>query len=89
MGSQRPRRKALSRCSQPQIIQHFSDLTFRGQLQWLEEFRYYRREDGLIVKECDDLLSATRYAIMMRRFASPKPEEYMSRPKPKHSGWAS
>ena len=42
---------------------------FRGQEQWLEEFRYYRREEGLIVKERDDLISSTRYAIMMRRFA--------------------
>jgi len=24
---------------------------FRGNDQWMEEFRYYRREDGLIVKE--------------------------------------
>lgn len=24
---------------------------FRGQSQWLQEFRYYRREDGLIVNE--------------------------------------
>jgi hypothetical protein len=28
---------------------------FRGQEQWIEEFRYYRRQDGLIVKERDDL----------------------------------
>lgn len=32
----------------------------------IEEFRYYRREDGLIVKERDDLISSTRYAIMIR-----------------------
>ena len=31
--------------------------------------RYYRHEDGLIVKERDDLLSSTRIAIMMRRCA--------------------
>lgn len=36
---------------------------------WFEEFKLYHRKDGLIVKENDDLLSATRYAIMMRRFA--------------------
>ena len=46
---------------------------FRGQEQWMEEFRYYRREDGLIVKERDDLISSTRYAIMMRRFARQSP----------------
>lgn len=39
---------------------------------WFEEFRLYHRKDGLIVKENDDLLSATRYAMMMRRFASLK-----------------
>lgn len=42
----------------------FSHLT-----EWFEEFNTYHRKDGLIVKEVDDLMSATRYAIMMRRFA--------------------
>lgn len=37
--------------------------------EWLEEFRLYHRKDGLIVKKKDDLLSATRYAMMMLRFA--------------------
>lgn len=37
---------------------------------WFEEFRLYHRKDGLIVKVNDDLISATRYAMMMRRFAS-------------------
>jgi phage terminase large subunit-like protein len=36
---------------------------------WFEEFRTYHRKEGLIVKLADDLLSATRYAIMMRRHA--------------------
>ncbi|MDZ4253218.1 MAG: terminase family protein [Sulfuritalea sp.] len=36
---------------------------------WWEEFRMYHRKDGLIVKVGDDLMSATRYAVMMRRFA--------------------
>jgi phage terminase large subunit-like protein len=36
---------------------------------WFEEFNLYHRLDGLIVKEMDDLISATRYALMMRRFA--------------------
>lgn len=39
--------------------------------QWFEEFRLYHRKDGRIVKERDDLMSATRYAIMMKRFATP------------------
>ncbi len=37
--------------------------------EWFEEFRLYHRKEGLIVKEGDDLLSATRYAMMMKRFA--------------------
>lgn len=36
---------------------------------WFEEFRMYHRKDGKVVKLMDDLLSATRYAIMMRRYA--------------------
>lgn len=36
---------------------------------WFEEFRLYHRKEGLIVKMNDDLLSATRYGMMMRRFA--------------------
>ena len=31
----------------------------------------YHRQDGQIVKERDDLLSATRYGIVMRRFGKP------------------
>jgi len=40
---------------------------------WLEEFRLYHREEGRIVKRNDDLISASRYAYMMRRFASTGP----------------
>lgn len=36
---------------------------------WWEEFRLYHRKDGKIVKEGDDLMSATRYALMALRFA--------------------
>lgn len=43
---------------------------FRHLSEWFEEFRLYHRKDGKIVKERDDLMSATRYAIMMKRFAS-------------------
>ena len=42
---------------------------FRGLLEWMEEFRLYHRKDGQIVKVADDLMSATRYAIMMKRYA--------------------
>lgn len=37
---------------------------------WFEEFRMYYREDGLIVKKGDDLMSSTRIAHMMRRHAA-------------------
>lgn len=35
-----------------------------------EEFRMYHRLDGKIVKERDDIISACRYAVMMKRFAA-------------------
>jgi phage terminase large subunit-like protein len=40
---------------------------------WFDEFRLYHRKDGKIVKLNDDLLSATRYALMMKRRAKTKP----------------
>jgi hypothetical protein len=61
---------------------------FRGREQWLDEFRFYRREDGLIVKERDDLISSTRYAIMMRRYAKQSPSSRVSEPPLGHSPWA-
>ncbi len=36
---------------------------------WFDEFRLYHRKDGRVHKEGDDLMSATRYAVMMLRFA--------------------
>ena len=39
---------------------------------WLEEFRLYHRDDGKIVKERDDILCGSRYALMMKRFAEMK-----------------
>ncbi len=45
---------------------------------WFEEFRLYHRKDGIIVKIRDDLLAATRYALMMKRMAETEPnnDEY-------------
>lgn len=37
--------------------------------EFFEEFRLYHRKDGKVVKERDDLISAIRYALMMKRFA--------------------
>lgn len=49
------------------VFSHLSD--------WFEEkLNYHRDENGNIVKVADDLLSATRYAFMMRRFAKQKNE---------------
>jgi phage terminase large subunit-like protein len=43
---------------------------FRGCEAWLAEFRLYHRKDGQVVKRQDDVLSASRYAMMMRRHAA-------------------
>jgi phage terminase large subunit-like protein len=42
---------------------------FDGQNDWLEEFRLYHQKDGKVVALGDDLMSATRYAFVSRRFA--------------------
>ena len=46
---------------------------FAGLDDWLQEFRMYHRKDGRVVKERDDLISATRYGLMMRRKAITQP----------------
>ncbi|MND95533.1 hypothetical protein D3C81_2119100 [compost metagenome] len=60
---------------------------FKNLSGWFDEkLNYHRDEDGHIVKVQDDLLSATRYAYMMRRFAiqkislTPKPAEPAENP---------
>lgn len=43
---------------------------FRGLRDWFEEYNFYHRDEkGRIVKIRDDLMDATRYAYMMRRFS--------------------
>jgi hypothetical protein len=44
---------------------------FKGQNDaWLEEYRlYHRGENGRVVAENDDAISASRYGLMMRRHA--------------------
>lgn len=44
------------------VAAHLSD--------WWEEFRLYHRKDGKLVKVGDDLMSATRYGVMMLRHAA-------------------
>ncbi len=43
------------------VFNHLSD--------WFSEMRMYHRKDGKIIKERDDLMSATRYAAMSLRYA--------------------
>lgn len=38
-------------------------------VDWWEERRFYHRKDGKIIKIKDDVMSATRIMLMMRRFA--------------------
>ena len=47
---------------------------FKGLEDWFSEFRLYHRKDGQIVKLQDDLMSATRYAWVMRRYAQIAPD---------------
>jgi phage terminase large subunit-like protein len=56
---------------------------------WFEEFRLYHRKDGRVFKEHDDLMSATRYAVMMLRFAETpnKPKLDMGVRSRRASGW--
>ena len=37
---------------------------------WFEEYRMYHRKEGRVVPVRDDLISATRYAFMSRRYAT-------------------
>ncbi len=54
--------------------------------EWFEEFRLYHRKDGKVVKEMDDLMSATRYAIMMLRYAETEPMQ-RERSSRRGGGW--
>lgn len=47
------------------VMSHLAD--------WWEEFRMYHRKGGKIVAKDDDLMSATRYAVMMLRYAITPP----------------
>ena len=48
---------------------------FRTLRDWFEEKRMYHRKDGQVVKLRDDIMSATRYAFIMRRYARPAPSD--------------
>lgn len=42
---------------------------FEHLANWFGEYRLYHRKDGVIVREADDLMAATRYAFIMAREA--------------------
>lgn len=54
---------------------------------WWEEFRLFHRKDGKVVKENDDLMAATRYALMMLRSSSVEPKARKSE-NPGNFAWA-
>ena len=58
---------------------------YRHLNDWFEEFRLYHRKDGKVVKEHDDLMAATRYGVMMLRFAEPL-ERRRARPQESYDG---
>ena len=56
-------------------MMHTERLRVREDLSdWWDEFRMYHRKDGRIVKVRDDLMAATRYAIMSLRYAETENE---------------
>ncbi len=59
---------------------------FRTCPHWLEERRLYHRKDGKVVKLRDDVLSASRYGMMMLRKAITQPEPRKSDPRNAVSG---
>lgn len=56
---------------------------FRTCGEWIEEFRLYHRKDGKVVKERDDVICASRYALMMKRFAIVKPDGAVTKFRPR------
>jgi hypothetical protein len=46
---------------------------FRHLRDWFSEFLTLHRKDGRVVKVGDDLISATRYGLMMLRYARTRP----------------
>lgn len=56
---------------------------FDDLVEWLEEFRFYHRLDGKVIKMRDDLMSATRYALMMLRFAVVAPNKARGQMRPR------
>ena len=52
-----------------QLMENEKFHVFSTLSDWWEEFRMYHRKGGKVVPFKDDLMSATRYAVLSRRFA--------------------
>lgn len=50
---------------------------FSNQADWLSEFRLLHRKNGIINKVEDDLISASRYGMMMIRYAATEPRSIL------------
>jgi phage terminase large subunit-like protein len=61
------------------VFKHLND--------WFDEFRLYHRKEGRVHKEGDDLLSATRYAVMMLRHAETSEPPVKRTIRRSTSGW--
>jgi phage terminase large subunit-like protein len=61
------------------VFKHLND--------WFEEFRLYHRKDGRVHKEGDDLMAATRYGVMMLRYARTNEPPKSRRPYRGRAGW--
>lgn len=59
---------------------------FKTMTDWFQEFRIYHRKDGKVVKLLDDSISASRYAMMMLRYAATAPEPSRNRINPRRPG---
>lgn len=88
-----PERAGQSRISVEAGVSEMLDRMLTGRLKvathladWFDEFRLFHRKDGKIVKEYDDLLSATRYLMMMLRFAAEKPKKRETSALPAYGG---
>lgn len=49
--------------------------------EWFDEFRMYHRKDGVVVKVFDDAISASRYGVMMLRYAKSPAKEINEKPR--------
>ena len=72
---ERPDRESL----EPALIEMYEWMltgrfkVFASVTEWFQEKRLYHRKDGKVVAQNDDIISASRYAFIMRRFARHRP----------------